>query len=181
MTMAFLEFIWRYGIWVAVPMFCLGAGLLVWCIWSLIRIERASQLARLPLAERQKVTFNGPGRVLLCAEGPLLTTRFGPLSYELLAENDVPVAGRRLFFRATSSGFTTVRIGVRLFDVLRAGTYTLVVSGLGERKAGDEKHFFSFKRPFLHWAVLCILGIILSAGLTIGGLVLFLMRLLGVE
>ena len=179
--MAFLEFIWSYAVWVSVPAFCLGVAGLVWCIWSLVWLERVSQLARLPLAERQTVLFNDPGRVLLCAEGPLLTMRFGPLSYTLLAENEVPVRGRRLFFRATSSGFTTVRLGVRLFDVLRAGTYTLVVDGLGERKAGDEKHFFTFKRPFMHWALLCILGIILSAGLTIGSLVLFLMKLVGVE
>jgi len=56
-----------------------------------------------------------------------------------------------------------------------------VVDGLGEPKQGDEKHFFLFKRPFIHWAVLCIFGIILSAGLTIGSLVLFLMKLVGVE
>jgi hypothetical protein len=179
--MAFLEFIWRYGVWVAVPAFFLALFMLGWCIWSMIRIERASQLARFPLAERQTVVFKEPGRAMLCVEGPLLTTRFGRLCYELLGENGVPVSGRGFLFRQTTSGITTVRRAERLFDFPRAGNYTLVVSGLGEPKAGDERHALSFKRPFLHWALLCILGIILSAGLTIGSLVLFLMKLVGVE
>ena len=179
--MVFLEFIWRYGVWISIPFFILGVASLGWCIWSIVRLERTSQLARMPLAERQTVVFKEPGGALLCVEGPLLTTRFGGLSYELLTESGEPVSGRRLFFRQTTSGFTTVRRAERKYDIPRAGNYTLVVKGLGGPKERDGEHFLAFKRPFLVWALLCVLGVILSAGLTIGSLVLFLMKLVGVE
>ncbi len=179
--MAASQFIWNYAVWVSAPVFCLGLAGLVWCIWTLVRVERTSLLARLPLTARQTVVFNEPGRVVLCVEGPLPTFRFWGLSYRLLTENDVPVPGRWLFFRTTSSGFTTVRSAERLFKVRQPGNHTLLVDGLDTSKAGDGKHFVVFKRPVMIWAVPCILGMILCAGLAIGSLVLFILKLAGVQ
>ncbi len=179
--MAFLEFIWSYAVWVLMPAFCLGVALLVWCIVSVVRVVRAAVLVRLPLLKEQTLIFSRPGPVVLCAEGPRFTTRFAGLSYEMVSEDGMAVPVRTTWFHATTSGFSTARMEVRRFSVPQTGNYTLRVSGLGGAKAGDEKHQLVFVKPHLPAVVAHVLGIILSAGLTIGSLVLFLMKLVGVE
>jgi len=179
--MAFLEFIWAYAIWVAVPGFFLGVALLVWCIVDLVRVIRASVLIRLPLAAENPITVNQPGPVVLCIEGPLFSTRFAGFGYDMVSENGEPVPCRRLLFRATTSGFTTARMELRRFRVDRPGDYTLRVTGIGEHQPRDSEHHFVLVKPHLPAVLAHILGIIASAWLTIGSIVMFGIKVAGVE
>ena len=179
--MAFLEFIWSYAILVSVPGFCLGVVLLIWCIVDLVRVVRAAVLIRLPLAEENPLTINQAGPLVLCIEGPLFTGRFAGLSYEMVSEDGAPVSCRRTLFRATTSGFTKARMEVRRFRPDRPGNYTLRVGGIGEPQPRDSEHHLLFVKPHLPAVVAHILGIILAAWLTIGGLVMSVLKVAGVE
>ena len=179
--MAVLQFIWDYAVWVSVPGFCLGVALLIWCIVDLVRVVRAAVLVRLPLAEENLLTINRAGPLVLCIEGPLFTMRFGGLSYEMVSADGTPVPCRRTLFRATTSGFTKARMEVRRFRVDRPGDYTLRVGGVGERKPGDSEHHLVFVKPHLPAVLAHILGIIAAAWLVVGGLVMFVLKVAGVE
>jgi hypothetical protein len=179
--MAVLDLLYRNGLLLSVPSFCLGAALLGRSILSIIRTVGTAELARLPLAEKQTVTLNQAGPVVLCVEGPRMATRFSGLSYELAAENGAFVRLRTTWFHATTSGFSTVRREERRLDIPGPGNYTLRVSGLGTAEEGDANLHLVFVKPHSIVIVLYILGIILSAGLTVGSLVLFILRLAGGE
>ena len=179
--MTFLEFIWSYAIWVSVPMFGLGVALLIWGIVNLVRVVRAAVLVRLPLTEENPITINQAGPLVLCIEGPLFTRRFAGLTYDMVSEDGAPVPYRRTLFHATTSGFTQSRMEVRRFKVDRPGDYMVRVSGLGERRPKDSEHHLVFVKPHLPVVVAHILGLILAGWLIIGGLVLFLMKVVGVE
>ena len=179
--MAVLEFIWQYAVFVSVPMFCFGLALLIWCIIDLVRVVRAAVIIRLPLADEHTLTINQAGPLVLCIEGPLFSTRFGGFGYEMVSEGGEPVVCRRTLFRATTSGFTTARMEVRRFRVDRPGDYTLRVSGIGAPQPRDGEHHLVFVKPHLPAVLAHILGIIAAAWMLVGGLVMFILKLAGVE
>lgn len=173
--MAILLFIYQNALWLAPPVLCLGIVLLIRVIVRLVRLVRRSFIVRLPLLERQTVDFAGSGKVVLNAEGPRLTRRFGGLRYALLDGSEQPVSGHFTLTFSTA-GFSNMRVTVWCFRVPSAGRYTLCVDRLGPPQPKDAKHGFVFTRPILVPVVACVLGIIASSALTIGSLVLFLIR-----
>lgn len=175
-----LSLIYRNMLWIAPPIFCISVALLVFFIMSVVKTSRKALLFGVPLMEEQEVEFTEAGSVVLCGEGPLLTSRFWRLGYELSSDDVAPMRGRRVLFRQTTSGFSKVKISLRVFTIPKPGRYLLRINGLGEPRDNDAEHQVVFTRPHLAKAVSCIIGITLSAALLITSLVFFLMRLAGV-
>ncbi len=171
------ESLYRNGIWIFPPLFLLAAALLVASIRAVVSLGRSARIATLPLQERQEVELAETGRVILCTEGPLLTSRFARLRFELAPVGGHPLAGRPTLFHAKSSTMSTVRMEMRSFLVERPGSHTLHIEGLGEARDDDAKHRIVLMRPHLVQAIGLTLGITLSGVVLIASLVLFLIRL----
>jgi len=179
--MEILSFIYRYGIWISVPVFLFSVILLVKFIIGVIRIEAESRLISVPLRDRQEINFSESGRVVLCMEGPILSRRFTALMFEITGPDGMAVKSRRAFLRTTTSGFKKATRELRVFDIAFPGRYTFEIRGLEGEKPSDPEHRMVFTRPHLARTMAGIIGIVLTAGLTILSLVLFLMRLVGVK
>src|SRR5512144_3246358 len=97
--------VYRQGLWIAPPLFILGALGLITFILNIVRLERRSKLLSVPVRD-QWVEFHAAEPVVLCITGPRFTTRFGGLEFDLLSAEGRAVAHRRLLFRPTTSGFS---------------------------------------------------------------------------
>jgi len=179
--MPFFEFLYRNGIWISMLLLPFGILLLVSFIKNVIRLRAENEIVSVPLLEQQEIEFPESGRVVLCIEGPLFTRRFAGVDFLLSTGDGTPVKGRTTWFHARSSGFTRVRMEVRIFELPMPGRYTLRLVGSGEPRPKDHEHRIVFMRPHLAQMVIAILGIIVSSWICIGSLVLFLLRVLSQE
>jgi hypothetical protein len=177
--MTILSFVYRNGILVSVPMFLLGALLLAIFIVHLVGLSAKNQIAKVPLLERQQIEFPEAGPVVLCVEAPRFSGRVRDLAFDLRTGDGLPVEGHRCLFRLTSTGISRTKTELQQYEIPYPGRYILLVGGLAA--ASHSEHRIVFARPYLLQAVGYILGIILSGWLLIGGLVLFLLRLLARE
>lgn len=173
-----LAFIWRNMLWMSAPLMILGLLLLGFSIMRVIKIVKKAEVLRVPLAHSQRIELPEAGRLVLCGEGPLLTTRFGRLKYGIVAADGTPVKSRMTPFRATTTGMTWCRMELRILSIPEPGRYTLDIDGLGAPRENDDRHWVVFMRPHLAKMVLCVLGIVLGAILFIANLVFFLLRLI---
>ncbi len=176
--MAFFGFIYRNGLWISIPALALAVVLLIFLIKSVIRLKKESTIMSVPAVEQQYIEFTEAGNVVLCIEGPLLTTRFGGVKYELIASDGSPVKGHVTLFHSRSSSFTKVRMEMKSFELPRPGRYSLNLTNFGPPKPKDNEHCIVFMRPNLARTVAYIVGIVLSGMLFVCSIVLFLMRLL---
>ena len=176
--MTFLNFFYRQGLWISPPLFAVAIALLVFFILGVIRLGDKSLLASLPLKDQQAVQFSEAGRVVLSMEGPRLSKRYSELSYVLVPPDGAPLEGRTTWFHARQSGISSVRMELLIFTIPEPGKYTLQIRNLGGSRERDGEHKIVFTRPHLLPTVGFILGIIASAGLLIGSVVLFFLRLL---
>lgn len=179
--MAFLSFIYKYGIWISVPAFILSVILLVRCITGVIQTERQTRLVSLPLLDRQEVEFNETGSLVLCMEGPVLSRRFANLEYDLTGPDGREVRSRPVLFRWSESGFSKAIMDLRVYEIAQPGRHFFVIRGLGDERPSDAEHRMVFTRPHMARSMAYVLGIVFSAAMTIGSLVLFLMRIAGVK
>jgi hypothetical protein len=176
--MTFLNSLYRHGLWISPLAFVLFAGLLAFFIMSLIRLGDKSLLAAFPLQEQQMVQFSEAGSVVLSLEGPRLSKRFSELSFVLVPSDGAPIEGRTTWFHARRSGLSIVRMELLSFELPGPGQYILQVRNLGGSREGDGEHKIVFTRARLPRTVGFILGIIVSGGMVIGSVVLFILRLL---
>ena len=123
--MNFLNLLYRYGLWISVPVFGISAAMLVFFILGVMRVVRQAHILSVPLLEQQEIEFAEAGRVVLCMEGPLLTTRFGNLDYELRVAEGMPVEGRTTWFHAKTSSLSSVRMELKSYELPRRGRYIL--------------------------------------------------------
>ena len=107
-----------------------GAALVVFSIVRLLRVLRESILARLAAVSEQDVRFPAEGRVVLCIEAPHFSTPFAGVGFTMRDDHGHEVPSTPIVFRSKVSGFSRVRLSVRVFDVPRAGRYRLVASGI---------------------------------------------------
>ena len=175
--MAFLNAIYRNGIWLSIPLFVVFAGLLAFTILGLVRLGAASHLASLPLLEQQPVQFSEAGRVALSLEGPRLSKRFRELTFELVSPDGKSLFGRTAWLHSRTSGMSTIKMELLTFTLQAPGLYILRVKNLGAGRGEDQGLRIIFSKSHLLQTVSLILGIILSAGLMIGSIVLFILRL----
>ncbi len=174
--MAFLSWIYRNGIWISVPLFIMSSALLGFFILNVVKVVKQAHLLSVPLGEQQEIEFAEEGRVVLCIQGPLLSTRFANLDYELTG-NGIPVEGRRTLFRARTSGFSWARMELRIYRIQWPGRYVLRIKGLQPGSAVDSGHRIVFMRPHLARSIGCVIGIVMSGVIFIGSIVLFSLRL----
>lgn len=161
--------------WVFAVSAVTGAVLLGFNIRGVIRLVRQSRILSVPLREEQDVEFAEAGRVVLCLEGPMFTRMFSRLSYELSTPDGTAVSGRPALFRARTSGFSTVRMELRVYNLPKPGSYRLRIQGLKDPQGADPRESIVFVRPHLGRSVCYVIGIVLSSGLFITGLVFSLL------
>jgi hypothetical protein len=177
-SMAFLDFLYRNGLWISVPLFAVGLGLLISSIKNVIRLRVEKQILSVSLVEQQHIEFGEAGRVVLCIEGPLFTNRFAKVEFELRAGDGTPLKGRTTLFHARSSTFSSIRMEMKSYEVPMPGSYELRMLNLGMPQPKDKEHQVVFMKPHLAQTIIYIVCIILSSFICIGSIVLFLLRLL---
>lgn len=178
-SMTFLSFIYQKGLWISVPSLVFSAVLLGFFIRRVIRVVRRAHILGVPLVEQQEVAFGEAGRIVLCIQGPHLSSRFANLQYELIGPDGMHIQGRRNLFPLRTSGLTWVRMTERIYRIPQPGRYILQIMGLKPGGTADSDHRIVFMKPHLASSIGCVLGIILASFLLIGSAVLLLFRLLG--
>jgi hypothetical protein len=179
MFMSILRTLYRNGIWISVPLVGCGVCLLAFSIRNVVKLEDRNLILSVPLTAEQDVVFEEAGEAILTMEGPFFSSRFRNLSYELVGGEGIPIPGRKSWLRwgSTSMG-GRARLQLCSFDINYPGGYIFRIKGLGSPQADDEKHRFIFMKPHVLQTMACIVGIIFGSFLAIGGLVLFIVRLL---
>lgn len=175
--MNIMNFIFRNGIIISVPLFVVSAVLLVICILNLVKLGERSRLFSLPLIEQQTIQFTEAGRVALSLEGPRLSKRFSELSFELASSDGKRILSRTSWFHSRSSGISTVQMGLVSFQVPVQGQYVLRILNIGAAREGDNAHKIILSKPQLFRQVGYILGTIFSAGSLISSIVLLVLRI----
>lgn len=173
--MDFLSFIYRNWVWFSVPAFLVSVSLLVFSIAGVMRTVKQAMLFGVPLLERQEIEFAAGGRVVLCIEGPLFTTRFAKLEFELDAPHGATIQGRRSLFRAKTTGFSKTRMELRYYEIPYPGRYLLRVKGLEPGESPDARHRIVFMHPHLARSIVYVISIVLASIVSIGSIVLFSM------
>jgi hypothetical protein len=179
--MAFLSFIYKYGIWISIPAFIFFVILLIMCITGVVRTGKQARLFSVPLVDRQGIELTEAGSVVLCMEGPILSRRFAKLEYELTGPDGLTVKGRPVLFRASTTGLTKARMELEVYEVSHPGRYVFQIRGLEGEKPTDAEHQMVFTRTNLARSMIYVMGIIIGGIFTIGSIVLFFLRLLGVS
>src|SRR3989442_1155975 len=149
-------------LWVAGIMFVTLGCVLIWIVAQLVRSNRAQLLATGALVPEQELAISDPGEVVLLLETPRFGSDYRNFKFEIV-EN---ATGDRTkmkydFVRAQGAvyGVTTMRVPIGRMTVLRAGAYTLRVTGLQAGKNYSNYRIF-LSRPYLGRMVLQIVGIV---------------------
>jgi len=116
---SFFSYIYQNGIWISIPVFIASVAALVYLILDVIRVMKQARLTSVPLVEKQGLELAEAGRVVLCMEGPLFTTRFANLSYALIGPEGNRVEKRRSWFRSHTSSFSKVRMELEYYKIPR--------------------------------------------------------------
>jgi hypothetical protein len=175
--MAFLSFIFKYGIWISIPAFIFFVILLIICITGVVRTGRQARLLSVPLVDRQEIEFIEVGRVVLCMEGPILSRRFAKLEYELTGPDGISAKSRPVLFRASTTSLTKAKMELRVYEVTHLGRHIFQIRGLGGEKPSDAEHRMVFTRPNLARSMAYVIGIVFASIFAISSTVLFFMRL----
>gem|GEM_PF-938321 len=171
--------IYKYALWISIPLFLISAILLGVCIQTIARLGSKNLIVSMPLAGRQQIEFSQPGTVSLFIEGPLFTTKFAGLSYELVSDNGRPVKASPVWLRTYRTGLSDVKLEIMRFIIPSAGRYTLYVKGLAEGEKGEDQYRLTLMRPHRAKTIGLIAGIVLSAVILIASLVLSILRMTG--
>jgi hypothetical protein len=136
----------------------LGAALLFFSITRIVALLRESEVARLPVAREAEVTFNQAGTYVLHIEHPRLSMALLHAEFALHdARNGSDVRSSPVIFRTTTSGFSTVSVSVRRFEVGHAGAYRLLVTGIAPASDLSSVELI-FTRPYTAALILLIIG-----------------------
>lgn len=175
------SFFQNYGMYIAIPGFLLGFGLLIYFITNVVKLVDNARIFSGPLIERQLIEFSEARKVILCGEGPRFTRRFAKLEFLLNMEDGSPINGRTIWIHSLISGISKVRIDLKSFQIPKPGRYWLEIQGLGELSDSDAEHRIVFMKPYLFQMLGYIFGIIFSALLLVGSMVLFFLNLLSMK
>ena len=181
MSQSFWQSLYRIWIWLGVPVMVIALTALGMAIAGVVGLMKKSVLSKVPLAEWQEVQFAEAGQVVLSTEGPQFSNRTARVDFELSGIGGEKIQGRRVMFRARSSGFSKARMERLTYEIPRPGRYLLRMTGLGAPQAGDVNHAIVFARPHLGQSMVYVVGIVLAGGVFIVSLVFFLLRLMGKE
>lgn len=178
--MAFFSFLYRHGLWVGPLAFAAGVFCLGQCIAGLVRTSRQARLVAAPFVANQEVDLPEAGPVVLAMETPIFSgpvlLPFRGLEFELLGPDGAP-APRRTTFHGTTKGFSRSTTDLREFDVALPGRHRLQVQGLGDYRGKAEDVRLLLSRPHFGRSLALVLGVVGTAVVTIGSVVLFFLRL----
>lgn len=177
MSNSLFEALFQHWLWIGGPLLIGSAALLIFLIMGAVRTTREARISQVSLAEMQEIRFAEAGPVVLSLEGPLFSTRFARLEFELRGENGMRVEGHRALFRARSSGLSSARMEYMSYSIPRPGRYLLTTTGMGGPQERDALHSVVFVRPHLGQTVAYVIGIIFASSVFIVSLVFFLLRI----
>ncbi len=170
------SFLYQYLLWISGLTFVISLFFMVFFIIKLVRLVRRATILRVPILEKQNIEFTEAGRVVLCIEGSLFTTRFRNLGYELSMRNGERISAITPLLPGKTSSFSRARIQIQSYEIPTPGFYVLRIKGLEADQQDDSDHQIVFTRPYIGRMVGYIIGIVLSAELAIAGIVFFCIR-----
>jgi hypothetical protein len=162
----------------AVALFLVATVLLGLTIRSLIRTVRGSVVAAVPLRDVQTFLLPHKGPHDLYVEGVRFSTDFGSLEFALSDPAGGAVNLQPVWFRTTVSGASRVRLHLRSFKAVEAGTFTLRITGIKPHQDAENRIVFATPvrvRMVLYILALIALGVLTMASL--GGLIFVLVSL----
>ncbi len=175
MAEASLASFYKYWVWAGIPAMLIGLTALVLSIRGVVTTIKKAYLFKVPVAEKQEIRFAEPGWVILSIEGARLSRRFAHIDFELKGVNGDPVEGHRTWFHARTSGISSARMAMWKYEIPRAGSYVLSMTGPGIAQPGDASDAVVFMKPHLGPCIACVIGIVLASGIFIASLVFFLL------
>jgi len=167
----------RSWLLLTVPACVIGVGLLVASIMLLLRTIRVPELARLPLVAEQDIDLQDSGPLSFVLDKPrfrnVQASVFKPFALTVTLED----AGGTIVKAAPAlmpmhvDGLSRTSVELAGLPSIKPGPYRLRVSGLAV-DADSADSFLVIKRPTSKLAFVgSILGIIVGAALTLGGLI----------
>ena len=158
---------------VGVGTFSLGVYTLFVLIARLRKTLRNAVELSVPVQENQRIEFPTPGEKYLHVEGPLFTTRFAGLTFELIDERaQKPVQLRPVLFRSVTTSLSRrTRLMFKRFFIDHAGIYLFSIHGM---PSGFDASNLSivFTKPYLTQTIFSIVGLVLSGILVIASIIL---------
>ena len=149
----------------------LGAVALYFSITNIFKLLRESEVARVPAAAEAAVAFSAPGTYVLHIDQPRFNLAMFGAKFALRDPvTGADVRSSPVIFRTTVSGFSTASVSVRYFEIERAGSYHLFVTGINPANDVSRVHLI-FTRPYAMPLMLLIFGTVLGGMCLIGGLV----------
>jgi hypothetical protein len=169
----------KHVLWLSLPAAVFGFCALFTVIIKLAGLSGKARVCSVALAPATEVEITTTDELNLCLEVPAMTFMAGNgLQYELLkADDNQPVALHNTI--ATLFGrkaVTTMLFPVRVFRVVETGKYMLKVSGFNPQ-TDYSRYALIIERPLNGKIVLHVLGIALTAGVFIAGLIFTIMAL----
>jgi hypothetical protein len=149
----------------------LGIAVLFFSITRILLLLRESEVALLPAASEADVTFNQAGSYVLHVEHPRFNMAVLHADFVLRdATNGSDVRSSPVIFRTTTSGFSTVSLSIRQFEVGHPGVYRLLVTGI-DPSSDLSRVELIFTRPYAGALFLLIVATVFGGVCLIGGLV----------
>ncbi|HZF78567.1 MAG TPA: hypothetical protein VEZ89_02140 [Rubrivivax sp.] len=165
-------------LYLTVPGALAAATALAFAIPSLVQRARLQALATLAVEPEQEVDLPG-GEIVLHLGGPLGTSAFGSLSFDLIDPAGTHVPSAPIVVRSKrSSGAAGVLLAVRRFQLARPGRHRLQVSGIDPRRDLSACRLL-LARPQDARLVLNILAVVVSSVALVACSVLSLVLWLG--
>lgn len=160
-------------LFVGVGTFSLGMYTLCILIARLRKTLRDAVELSVPIQENQRIAFPTSGEKCLHVEGPLFTTKFAGLTFELIDERaQRPVQLRPVLFRcSTTTGLSRARLMFKRFFIDHAGIYLFSIHGMPSG-FDSSKLAIVFTKPYRTQAVSSIIGLVLSGMLVIASIIL---------
>jgi hypothetical protein len=168
---------WLMALTVCATLF--GAAVLYLSVTRILLLLRESEVARLPAASEADVTFNQAGSYVLHIEHPrfnMALLHADVMLHDATSASDV--RSSPVIFRTTTSGFSTISVSVRQFEVGHPGVYRLLVTGI-EPSSDLSRVELIFTRPYAGALVLLIVATVFGGVCLIGGLVFTALQYVG--
>lgn len=158
----------------SVPVAVIGLCALLSAVYGIARVNRKSRLCRVPLAGESEIEISQLGEFNLCLEIPTYKgKKITNLDYKLTGKQDSRqiVELNSVFIMMRSKNAYPMTIPVRSFQIGKTGKYQLTVTGLGSQP-DYYQCFLVVARPIQFKMFLCVMAILFSGLLFIGGFVL---------
>lgn len=166
----------------SIPLAIAGLILLLILIVNLIKTINTAELLRVPLNKETVLDFTEKGRVQMHLEcSRRLISPFFGLHYEIKdTRNQQVVPISRLILPLKSSGVNSIRLLHGEINIPQAGRYSLRITGLQAQKDYRDCRII-FTRPYSLIVILHALGITVSGGGFILGVVMSLIYLVRIR